>query len=309
MEQLPFPAESQPASFGPPPPLPPEIDLDSVRQAREKLMTEASEQLTVLEARVKELVQQSHKRSNRIATAVSGYVFTLFVLSITTFFLRTEIFLAAFFLLTPVAIVGFLCWAIYGGAVQRSRSRQIGQELTCRNETRAIGPLIDTLRLPNDYKHRFSIDALIRLLPYVGPGDAELLNAERRALLWNRLSSPVPVARGDAYDSSQAKYEREIEFRVAALQAFTQVGDSRMISGVAQLVQGKARTQGEERIQEAARICLAALRERAGQRYSNQTLLRPAGAAEMGAEILLRPATGAPKTPSEQLLRPDVPLH
>ena len=307
MEQPPFSVGAQPAPLDPPPPLPLEADQAAVMQALSRHERAASEHLAGLEAAVDALIRQTHQRSRRIVRVVSGAVAAFLAVMIGTSCLgslASGLFACGFFACMLAAGVGFLCWSVYTRDRLSSRSEQAALALAQVNDRRAAGPLIETLRLPSDYDHRTSIDALIRLLPQIGPDDAEILNASRCALLWNLLSRPAPVG-GSVCESSQTRHDREIDLRVAVLQAFTQAGSSRVTVGVAQLAQEKAQTPGEQRIRQAAQVCLTALRARAGQQYSNQTLLRPSDASAAAPHILLRPAAGAPETSPDQLLRPD----
>jgi hypothetical protein len=122
---------------------------------------------------------------------------------------------------------------------------------------------------------------------------------------------------------------------LAALKGLEQVGDSRAIPAVEALLEDslegglvssarqrwrhRARMRfvwkqylsgnppgpiREQEIQAAARSCLTYLRQRDEQERARQTLLRPAQSPENPAEVLLRPAAGAPSAPTEQLLRP-----
>ncbi|HLK56104.1 MAG TPA: hypothetical protein VKU00_06055 [Chthonomonadaceae bacterium] len=97
---------------------------------------------------------------------------------------------------------------------------------------------------------------------------------------------------------------RAIAFRVAILQAFAQVGDSKALPVVERLAKGETKTEGEKRIQEAAQACMPALQLRADCAGHSRTLLCAANAAASHEDTLLRPAGGQQKAEPEKLLRP-----
>ncbi|MCW3055026.1 MAG: hypothetical protein JWN14_4196 [Chthonomonadales bacterium] len=187
----------------------------------------------------------------------------------------------------------------------RKRLRKMAQTLVDTNDVRAVGALIDTLKLEDRKIRSIAVEGLIKLLPRLQAKDAELLNPEQRALLCSRLSRPPKKIDVNLRPLSPAAYQREVAFRVAILQAFAQVGDSRALAVVERLVQGEAKTEELRQVQAAAQACLPSLILRCEQIRSHKTLLRAADASDTGAETLLRAAQGTRETPPEQLLRPD----
>ena len=206
-----------------------------------------------------------------------------------------------------LALVGILSLLFRSDARLRKRCIKILGPLSALSDVRAVGPLVNTLKM--DYRgiHRVAVAALIDLLPCLQADEADLLNAEQRGLLCRQLSKPLKTLPANANAASQEVYVRAIAFRVAILQAFAQVGDSSALPLVERLAHGEATTRGQRAIQEAARQCLPALMLRAEQERNGQTLLRAANAADAEGETLLRAAKGARETRHDQLLRPGPP--
>jgi len=187
----------------------------------------------------------------------------------------------------------------------RKRLRPLAQTLADTNDVRAIGPLIDALKLEDRKIHAIAKEGLIKLLPRLHASDADLLGPEQRTLLCRKLSWPIQGIDGNLRPLSPAAYQREVAFRVAILQAFAQVGDSKALAMVEQLAQGEAKTAELRQIQVAAQACLPSLVLRCEQIRRHKTLLRAAYASDTGADTLLRAAQGTRETPPNQLLRPD----
>ena len=206
-----------------------------------------------------------------------------------------------------LALVGILSLLFRSDARLRKRCIKILGPLSALSDVRAVGPLVNTLKM--DYRgiHRVAVAALIDLLPRLRASEADLLNAEQRGLLCRQLSKPLKALPANASAASQEAYIKAVAFRVAILQAFAQVGDSSALPLVERLAHGEATTRGQRAIQEAARQCLPALMLRAEQERNGQTLLRAANAADAEGETLLRAAKGARETRHDQLLRPGPP--
>jgi hypothetical protein len=189
------------------------------------------------------------------------------------------------------------------------KSRQQRQALTVQvvdqHQVRAIGPLIDAWHLGDMKTREISMAALSELLPLMKAEDAALLTPSQRVRLCHQLGFQVenPLHK-DIRVLFQPADDRKIDFHVAILQAFGQVGDSNAIPVVTPLAAREPRTQGEKRIHEAATACLAALLLRREQARSSETLLRSSQPSAADPNTLLRPAEGSGETAPAELLRP-----
>ena len=186
----------------------------------------------------------------------------------------------------------------------RLRRRTLTARIADQYDVRSVGPLIDALHLDDAKTREIAIAALTDLLPCLKASDTALLDESQRAKLCHLLSVPVenPLHK-DVRALFQPADSRAIAFRVAILQAFEQVGDSKALP-VVRLAKVKRKTEGEKRIQEAAQACMPALQLRADCEGRSRTLLRAANAAASHEDTLLRPAGGQQKAEPEKLLRP-----
>jgi hypothetical protein len=193
---------------------------------------------------------------------------------------------------------------VYSVGKPRRRQRKLTAQVADQYDVRSIGPLIDALYLDDPQTREIAITALTERLPHLKASDADLLDEAQRARLCYLLSVPIenPLHK-DVRRLFRPADSRAIAFRVAILQAFAQVGDSKTLPFVERLAKGEARTEGEKRLQEAAQDCLPALQLRVKLESHSRTLLRAAHALT-GTETLLRPATGRPDTDPQSLLRP-----
>lgn len=203
-----------------------------------------------------------------------------------------------------IGIIGFISRSVLQ---PRKQLRALARTLAERNDVRATGPLIDTFKMGDRNMQEIATDALIELLPRLRTTDANLLNAEQRAILCHKLTRIPQRAAEDPRPAIKVAYTRAISFRVAIFQAFAQVGDSAALPIVERLAQGEAKTVEQKRIQAEAQACLPPLKLRIVQMRNPQTLLRAASASDTGAETLLRAAKGGQETNPVQLLRPSQP--
>lgn len=192
-------------------------------------------------------------------------------------------------------------------AGSRKQGRRISQTLVSLDDVHTVGPLIDALKLDDSKTHQAVVDALTALLPRLRTEEAHLLNAEQRTHLCRHLSKGSNSLARNTGPHLQVAAAKAVAFRVAILQAFAQVGDSRALPTVERLAQQLAKTAAQKRIQEEAIACLPALCLRAEQERDTRTLLRAAAASDAGAKTLLRAARGDQETAPEQLLRPGPP--
>jgi len=153
------------------------------------------------------------------------------------------------------------------------------------DDVRAVGFLAEALEFDDKDVVKQAQEALTRLLPRLRASDHELLTNEQRRMLDRALLK-----------------NRNADLSLAILTAYEQVGDLESVEVVERIASGKVRGVRDQRIIQRAAELLPALRERAELVRAAQTLLRPAESAD--AELLLRPAHGAPTGAAELLVRP-----
>lgn len=211
------------------------------------------------------------------------------------------------FLLPSMLWAGGMVFFVASSRKAKQRLREMATTLVSSRDIHVVGSLVDTLKLDDGQLHQTAIQGLTDLLPRLQPKDSDLLNTEQRNQLCRVLSTPPSKYFNDARLLGQSTTDLSVPFRVAILQAFTQVGDSRVLPTVERLAKGNAKTEAQKRIQEAAQECLPAIRLRAKQEQNQQTLLRSSKASDEGADTLLRATTGGNEDPSDQLLHPSQP--
>ena len=127
-------------------------------------------------------------------------------------------------------------------------------------------------------------NALTRLLPRLQSTDKTILNPDQIACLNRALG----------------RDNRPLV--IAILSAYEQIGDETCVRPVEDLIAGSSKASVYETVIEAARHCLAALKQNIELQRQSRTLVRAAmGPTE---EMLLRPVEGNDKTDPEILLRP-----
>jgi hypothetical protein len=197
--------------------------------------------------------------------------------------------------LSPVLSLPFVLaysFAIFRARVVGERWKTTAAELAKSNDKRYIGPLIEAMAtLDVNIRQGTAREAVISLLPQLKAGDAGLLNAEQRGIL-HRILGGMPVFnRRDA-----------ISLDVAILKAYEQVGDGSALPLVERLANGE-RAGCYRQVREAAQACLPFLQMRAAQERASHELLRAADGNLTSEAVLLRPASGAIETDTQELLR------
>lgn len=190
---------------------------------------------------------------------------------------------------TPIGILDapvmalFLLW-------QRAKRRQaLASILAPLEDKRTAGLFVDVLGSRNRALGDASEKALTRWLPTLEHSDARLLTADQRAKLAYRLRS-----RG------------HMEFRLAILKAFEQIGGRDEIPAVQALAKDGWAASHNPEVHEAAVACLRFLETNAERQAMESTLLRAAEAPEAAPDELLRPAASGDTEPASELLRPEV---
>jgi hypothetical protein len=165
---------------------------------------------------------------------------------------------------------------------------RLAERIARIDEPHAIGPLAEIQAWPDARMAREARAALIRLLPGVRPGDAEILNSSQRQALYQRLRL------------SDARTHPE--FLMAILKALEQIGDTEAVPYVQALADSQPASLREQRVCQAAQDCLPYLLSCAQSNRDSQVLLRAAGDAEP-IERLLRPIRSNGEPPPDHLLR------
>lgn len=156
-------------------------------------------------------------------------------------------------------------------------------------DLRAVGPLTSSLGMGDKVTKVIVEAALVELLPQLKATDSDLLNAEQRTILNSRLKSG------------------SVEFVVAILKAYQQIGDPRAIPFVERLATGEGKAAKDARVQAEIPITLEYLRQAKAREEASHTLLRASSGFEIPSDLLLRPATGVgTPTDSLELLRASI---
>jgi hypothetical protein len=198
---------------------------------------------------------------------------------------------------SPNRIIGTLCLAAGAFTILfvivrfREQYRRTTEALARTDDVRMVGPLVDRLRYGRKRRRtrRVVREALIRLLPKLRASDAGLLSAEQHRRLARTLGHLGMLG-------------RDVALQLAILGAYRQIGGIQALPVVERLAHNRSRSTNRQRVREAAEECLPFLRERAEHDRSRITLLRAAAGA-LGEGDLLRPAEGAARLESDQLLR------
>jgi len=128
------------------------------------------------------------------------------------------------------------------------------------------------------------------MLAQIGPEEAMELSAEQLFGLLVFLQMP----------------EEDVELTLLVLARLEQWGDAQAVPVLKRLIREKHWYVGSDRVEAAARQCLAQVEIRLQQQKQGDTLLRPTqGIESIPPRALLRPAADASKNAPEQLLRPE----
>jgi hypothetical protein len=163
-----------------------------------------------------------------------------------------------------------------------------GSSLCKFDDIRAIGPLIEVLRVEDVRARNLARNALQALLPRLQASDAALLGDEHHQLLHKELKI------------------HDDRWSLAIIKSLEQVGDGRDVTVMERIVKGEAGYYRTNEVRLAATECLGFLSERGEEHRLRSTLLRASG-LEQGEESLLRPAAYTATCDPAHLLRPTEP--
>ena len=268
----------------------------TVHEAESALATEttAEDALTTAEVQTRLL---GMKRSAR--RRVYGFILTVLALVV----LPSVIIPALFGSTSMAALRGILtllvivAGVIISAALGRKETRRLPQYLQIAREggAAAVGPLLEMRRDNLTPANGSAIDAALALcLPQMKAADARLLDAAQRRLLPFLRFAPI----GEKPDAART------DFRVAALQALTEIGEASDLPLVESTAGLDAKTADTVRVRDAAQACLPLLKIRLGLIADAKTLLRASAPEEEGGGTLLRPAAGPSDADPKELLRP-----
>lgn len=192
------------------------------------------------------------------------------------------------------------------------KRKETAMALARARDPKAVGVLAKAVRDGDPDTKEAAARGLLSILPSLRASDREHIDSDAM----DALLSLLPWREGVRAGTDRL----ELELKLAILGALEQIGDARALPAVRRL-QTPPRVTGAllgfvdrrfhlgvradiDRVCQAAQKCLPYLEERATAERLRDRLLRPAVSPAQGADVLLRPAGGAPVTPDELLLRP-----
>lgn len=169
----------------------------------------------------------------------------------------------------------------------KALEKELKEQLALCDDKRAVGALVEALAYDRSTADA-AVPALTRLLPRLYASDHYLLTTAQRAMLYKYLTT--------------WRADGPIHFQLArtAVNAFRDMGDAGALPVVEKLANGGGAGK-DYAVRSAAFECLPFLKEAARQEETHRTLLRASAPGEL-PQALLRPASGAPDNPTDQLL-------
>jgi hypothetical protein len=198
--------------------------------------------------------------------------------------------------------------------MQRNRlrtARRFTRALSADRSIESVGALVDLFKYDTLDAHETAKRGLTELLPKLRADQAALLTPEHRALLNTRLMvPPEELGHKDIRELFSNTTDREVEFRVAILKAYEQVGDEKALAVVTRLANvdlgpGVYSARGLQRVKAAAAECLPYLKFRVAKLTAQNSLLRGAAQEEASAGTLLRAASSVSPSDPAVLVRAD----
>lgn len=212
----------------------------------------------------------------------------------------------AVFLVILVPIVPILYFAIS----KKLQNRKMARQLVRTDDLQLVGPLVRSLKVESLIVRNFAKESLTELLPKLQANNASLLGDEERATLIRQLDiAPDDKGYRDLNELfSRSATRREINFRLAILKAYEQIGGQKELSTVERLSQGRITIHSPTKILPeiiaAAEECLPYLKARAQEENVRMQLLRPSSSQDQSPATLLRPSYSSADDSPEELLRP-----
>jgi len=190
----------------------------------------------------------------------------------------------------------------------RQKTRLL-QRIGAMSNVKDIGLLVGTLRLENTEVKNMTKLCLTKLLPQMKASDIGMLGGKERGILLRQLQiSPLDKGPRDLRELfSRSADRREIDFRVAILKAFEQIGTNRELPLVSRLAKG-LNYLGSSRgahieVRNAAEACLPYLQALTQDQEASGQLLRASSPDAGSATTLLHPVNFAGNELPEEHLR------
>ena len=274
-----------------------------------------AESLVEIEASRAAIFERSRTR-RRISTRTTGLLtaFTIIFTAGVQWLIRTQGENADFWkyqfpLLTIANLLLLLAMSavfVWQSVREGRRIRRHAKVLLVDASGGSVGALTEVLVSEDFDAQREAKEALTQQLPNLLPSNARSLTARHRAILNKVLAlPPEELGHKDVRELFRDTSKREVDFRIAILRAYQQIGDSAAIPVVEALAVGKARTNAQARIKGEAIECLPFLRISAERHSAQSSLLRGSSAVSAGPDTLLRPAGALGELASAELLRPN----
>jgi len=160
-------------------------------------------------------------------------------------------------------------------------------DMALHQSIESIGVLVDSLGDGDGRYERQCREALIRLLPRLRGADAHLLDEYRQAKLRYFVRPPASPIYSTYLTRLTRNAAQNVALRIAIIEALSRVGDGEALTMFDELLDCRAYTLNERRIQQVVRDARPALQSRVAAEPSRRSLLRPSSAIEPAALLRL----------------------
>jgi len=260
-----------------------------------------------LVARVAVAVRKRRRKLVRGGAAIAAYAVAISILMAA---LLSMLPVGISPLVTFLALYAALVTGVIGGAVHLSagradrKLRQDVEMLAAQDDVRVSGALIDTLYTDDRETAETARQALIGIMARWTEGDVAALTADqRRRIRW--MIHQHRAARQNGIRFRRVPLQESAEFRVAVCRTLGRLGDAEDLRALRQYAAMPAVTVWAREVRQAAREAIPVLEARLAEQNRPHTLLRASTAPVAAPEELLRATSSSPKTPSNELLRPE----
>lgn len=173
-------------------------------------------------------------------------------------------------------------------------------EIGIPDTVRDIGVLVDRLDDRNGRIERQSKARLIALLPLVTARDSHLLDEYQQAKLRYIVRPPASPMYSTYLMKVSRNSPQNVALRAAIVEALSRIGDREALTMFDELLECRATTPADQRLQQLVRELRPALVIRVSREPARMSLLRPADLLD--ARILVRSAARKQEAPSHELL-------
>ncbi len=195
-------------------------------------------------------------------------------------------------LIVAVPVISF-------GLMRTAKRRNMAAIETARHEKlESIGVIVDSLGDGDTSCEREFRDVLIRLLPLLTDDKAYLLDEYRQAKLRYIVRPPASPIYSTYLTRLSRNSAQSIALRIAIIGALSRVGDSESLTMFDEILDCRACTANERRIQQIVRDSRPHLVERVAAEPTRLSLLRPATDSDSG-QLLRVPASERQLPPEE----------